>query len=136
MIQLLLGAHNYGDLAFLILRFALAAVFLAHGLGKRTMWRMSPSEEMPKKMLYVFRTLSIYEPLAAVALIGGFLTQIFAAGLSIVMLGAIYMKIFVWGKKFTGEDGWELDLIIIAALFSIVCFGAGAYGLDRLIFGL
>lgn len=136
MIQLLLSAHDYGDLVFLLLRIAVGIVFLVHGLQKWPMWIATPSEGMSRRMLYVFRSLSVFEPVAALALFSGFLTQVFAAGLIVVMAGAIYMKVFVWGKKFTGDGGWEFEFVLIAALIIILCFGAGAYGLDRPLFGL
>lgn len=136
MIQLFLSAHNYGDFAFLLLRLAVGVIFLVHGLPKRSMWKMAPSEGMSRQMLYTFRALSIYEPVAALALFAGFLTQLFAIGLIIIMIGAAYMKIFAWGNKFIGDGGWELELILLASLIVILCFGAGAYGVDRSLFGL
>lgn len=136
MIQFFLNAHNYGDFVFLLLRLAIGAIFLAHGLPKREMWKAAPSENMTKSMIYILRGLSVYEPLAAVAIITGFLTQFFAAGLIVVMIGAIYMKVFVWGKKFSSDGGWEFEFILLASLIVVLCFGAGAYGLDRPLLGL
>ena len=136
MIQLFLNAHGYGDFVFLVLRLVVGAIFLVHGLEKRSMWKMSPSETMPPRMLYIFRALSVYEPLAGTALILGFLAQLFSVGLIVVMFGAIAMKVFSWGRKFTGEGGWEFELLLLASLLVLLCFGAGSYSLDWPLFGL
>ncbi|MBI4428791.1 MAG: DoxX family protein [Ignavibacteriales bacterium] len=68
--------------------------------AKWSMWGMEASDQMPSSMLTIMKILSIAEPLGGLAMILGFLTPLAAVGLSIVMLGAINMKIFAWGLKF------------------------------------
>jgi uncharacterized membrane protein YphA (DoxX/SURF4 family) len=122
-------------LALLFLRISLASSFWVHGRQKLAMWKMSPNEQMSKKMLNVFKILSVTEPLGAIALLFGFLTQYAALGLFIIMLGALYFKIKVWKKKFSEAGGWEIDLIILAGLFLLLVSGAGRCSLDAL-FGI
>jgi putative oxidoreductase len=132
MADLLFTLAQYGDWGLLGLRLAVGAVFLVHGISKLPMWRMQPSDQMPNGMLATMRFLSIAEPLGAAALILGALTQFAAAGLSVIMLGAIYFKIGVWKNKFV--NGWELDLVLLAANIALVLLGAGAWSVDHYFF--
>lgn len=122
--------YYFVPLALLFLRISLASSFLVHGKQKLAMWKAQPSEQMSKKMLGIFRILSIAEILGGLALLFGFLTQWAALGLSIIMLGALYFKIKVWKKKFSEASGWEIDLIMLAGLLLLLTIGAGIYSLD------
>lgn len=119
-----------GDFALLVLRIVIAAVFLAHGLAKRGMWKMAPSEQMPAPMLWQMRVLSVVEPLGALAVLFGILTPYAAGGLGLVMIIAMYYKIFAWKKKFTGDGGWEIDLILLASCIVLIALGAGVFALN------
>ena len=86
----------------------------------------------------MMKLLSICEPLGAIAVLSGFLMQPATLGLGIIMIGAITLKIKSWKTPFTAQDktGWEFDFIILAVCVALYFTGAGAFGLDRLIFGL
>lgn len=130
--------HSFGDIGILGLRFAVGAVFLVHGLQKKAMWKMQPNEQLKKPMLNVLRLLSVCEPLGAIAMFTGFLTQLASLGLGIIMLGAMHLKARVMKKKFSegGVVGWEFDFILFGACFALYFLGAGRFALDRLWFGL
>ena len=132
--DLLSSLTQYSDWGLLALRVAIAAIFLQHGLMKKGMWKMQPSEQMPAKMINQMRLLSIAEPLGAMAILFGFLTQWAAIGLGIIMLGAITFKTKVWHTPFMAQDktGWELDFLILAACIALLLNGAGAISLDTL----
>ena len=134
--QFLLNLNQYSDWGLLILRVAIGAIFFVHGFQKFAMWKMQPSEQMSKEMINLMRFLSIVEPLGALAVLTGFLTQFAAIGLGIIMVGAIKMKSILWHKKFTGDGGWEFDLIILAAMVVLLFSGAGSFALDRILFWL
>ncbi len=136
MLDFLFLLTNYDDLALLILRVTIGAIFLVHGISKCSMWKMQPSDQMPKSMIMTMRFLSVVEPLAAALLTVGFLTQISAAVLAAIMLGAIYLKIFKWGAKFTGNNGWEFDLILFSANLVLIVMGAGNWSVDFYFWGL
>jgi putative oxidoreductase len=59
----------------------------------------------------------------------GVLTQLAAAGLILVMLGAIQKKIFVWHTGFWGEksSGWHYDLMLVLMNLVIICTNGGRY---------
>lgn len=125
--------HAYTDWGLLVLRLALGASFLAHGKLKWAMWKMKPSEKMPAPMLGILRLLSICEPLGAVGVIAGFLTQLAALGLALVMLGALNLKIRTMKVPYLVMErgGWEFELLLLAMAVSLIFGGAGAFSLDR-----
>lgn len=126
------------NIGLLALRIAIAAIFWGHGRQKRRMWTMQPSEQMPAQMIAIMKFLSIVEPLGALAVLTGFLTRPAAAGLGIIMLGAIRFKLMKWKVPFTSMDkiGWEFDLIILSACVALISAGGGLWSLDRILFGL
>jgi putative oxidoreductase len=128
--------HQLSDWALVALRIGVGACFLVHGTMKRPMWKMAPSAQMPASFLATLKLLSIVEPLGALALFVGFLTQPAAAGFVIIMLGAIRLKALKMKKTFAGDGGWELDFVLLTAALALVFLGAGAVSLDRLLFGL
>lgn len=120
----------YGsEWALLLMRIALAAVFLIHGLSKRGMWKAAPSDSMPSSQLWLMRLLSVVEPLAGIGVLLGIYTTVCALALALVMIGAIYYKIAVWKKKFSETGGWEFDLVLLAAALLLAALGPGVFSL-------
>jgi putative oxidoreductase len=111
----------YGDAGILILRLVVAIVFLVHGIKK-----------LDGKMGSFMTFIGIAETLGGAALLVGFLTQLAALGLAIIMLGAIYKKVVEWKVPFTTMEkmGWEFDLMILGACAALMTLGSGAYGID------
>ena len=130
--------HQYSDLARLLLRLTLGAIFLLHGLPKRGLWSAKPSDRMPATMLRNLRILSIAEPAGALGLIFGFLTQFAALGLVIVMLGAITFLRTKAHRKFKEENapGWEFEFLLMMVALALAIVGGGKYALDRVVFGI
>jgi len=130
--------HHFSDVALLVLRVALGAVFLRHGLGKRKLWSVQPSAQMPADMLRNLRILSIAEPAGALGLIFGFLTQLAALGLVIAMLGALQFLITKVHRKFTGDNaaGWEFEFMLLIVALALAILGGGKFALDRVIFSI
>jgi uncharacterized membrane protein YphA (DoxX/SURF4 family) len=124
--QFLAHLHQLSDWALVALRIGVGASFWAHGTSKRAMWKMAPSAQMPASFLAQLRVLSLVEPLGALALFGGFLTQPAAAGLVIIMLGAIRLEAGKMQRKFSVDGGWELDFVLLAAALALIVLGAGA----------
>lgn len=134
--EFLANLHQLTDVGLLALRIVVGAIFLVHGTQKWAMWKMQPSAQMPAGMISMMKFLSIVEPLGGLAMLIGFLTQFAAVGLGIIMIGAIQLKASQMHKKFSGEGGWEFDLILLAAAIALLFSGAGQFAADRLLFGI
>lgn len=121
---------TYENWAWLLVRISVGATFILHGMQKWSVW--SASSVSTGGMTVVMKILSIAEPLGGLALILGILTPWAAAGLIIIMLGAIYTKIS-GGAPFAGGKGgsWEFDLLLLSANILIMISGGGKYVLDK-----
>lgn len=133
LMRFLSKLSRFSDWGLLVLRFAIGIIFIVHGTMKWNIWNMQPSERLPATMLTIFKILSITEPLGAVAIIFGFLTPVAALGLSIIMIGAISMKINVMNLGFIAQQGtgWEFDFLILSSLVCLLLSGAGKISVDR-----
>ncbi len=127
---------NFEDVALLALRLTLAAVFLFHGDQKLHYWKMHHNAKLSIAWLALWRTLSVVEILAGASMLTGAFTKIGALCIMAVMLGALYFKVKVWKKGFSGDNGWEFDLILFASALAVFIMGGGAYSIDWQIFGL
>lgn len=128
----LIKEKEYADFGLFILRVAVGIIFIYHGVLKVGMWSAVPNEQLSASMLAIVKFLSIVEPLGGLGLIFGVLAQYAALGFVMIMLGAIFLKIFVMKvgfSSFTGS-GWEFDLILLAASLYIFLVGSGSYSLD------
>lgn len=115
------------SLAFFVLRLALGIVFLAHGPQK---FQGTAAKAQGMGMNPNLLTLvAVFETLGAISMILGVYTQIGALMLSVVMLGTIYMKTQKWNTAFTGNNGWELDFIILAAALAVLLGAPQTYAL-------
>ncbi|MEX2013850.1 MAG: DoxX family protein [Parcubacteria group bacterium] len=120
---------QYGDVGLLLLRIAIAIIFLYHGLPKLSKSKeMSQMMGMPAGMIFM---LGIVETLAALGIALGIYTQLSALVLGVVMVGAIGIKMMKWGIPFSAMDktGWEFDLALLFASIAILTTGGGAIGL-------
>ena len=120
---MILFLFDYADLGILALRIGIAAIFIAHGT-KKLGGTMGP-----------FMTfIGAAETLGGLALLVGFLTQYAALGIGIIMLGAIYKKIFEWHMPFSSSEkmGWEIDLMLLTVCIALMTLGSGLYGVDAL----
>jgi len=120
------------DIAPLVLRLFLAAIFIYHGLPKIKGGKQM-AQAMGKPQMGIFMVLlGTAETLGGIAAAVGFLTQIAAAGFIIVMLGAIYMKATLWKTGFTSQKttGWEFDFMILGAAIALLLLGAGTISVD------
>ena len=84
-------------------------------------------------LLFAMRLLSIVEPLGATAILFGFLTRWAAAGLIIILIGAIYISQTVYGIGFVMPTypGWNFPLAVLAGCLILASFGAGNWSIDK-----
>jgi putative oxidoreductase len=116
---------GFSDLALLLLRLIVAAVFFESGrrhasdpVGRAASIGLSPG---------VTRILGWGEMAAALCVALGVFTQVAALVLMLVMLGAIQKKIFAWHVGFWGENtyGWHYDLTFLVANLVILTTAGG-----------
>ena len=120
---------QYNNIGLLILRLAVAAIFIYHALPKlKNAKGMAQMMGMPAGMIFM---LGGVEFLSSVGLVLGIYTQLTAVLLAIVMIGAIYFKTVKWRVPFATMDktGWEFDLILLAASIAIL-LGGGSMGIQ------
>lgn len=111
---------QYNNIGILVLRVAIAAIFIYHALPKlKNSKGMAQMIGMPAGMIFM---LGSVELLSSIGLVLGIYTQIAALLLGIVMIGAIYFKIVKWHMPFAAMDktGWEFDFILLAANIAIL----------------
>ncbi len=121
---------QYNNIGLLILRLAVAIIFIYHALPKlKNAKGMAQMMGMPAGMIFM---LGGAEFLSSVGLVLGIYMQLAAVLLAIVMIGAIYFKMAKWRVPFAAMDktGWEFDLILLAANITILLSGGGSIGIQ------
>jgi putative oxidoreductase len=115
---------QFTDFALLLLRIMVGLVFINSG------WNHLQSPEARSKDIGMSKSFTIFLGAAEVAgslgVIFGVLAQLAAAGLILLMLGAIQKKIFVWRTGFWGDsgtNGWSYDTMIVVMSLVIVTTG-------------
>ncbi|OGZ02348.1 MAG: hypothetical protein A2946_02545 [Candidatus Liptonbacteria bacterium RIFCSPLOWO2_01_FULL_53_13] len=120
------------SLGLLLLRLALAAVFISAGWEK--------IQNMPATVS-AFGSMGFPAPLAyltawveflgGISLLLGFWTCVSGSLLAIVMLVATYVLKVKVGAGFSGPGGYEFTLTLLAATLCVVFAGPGRYALAR-----
>src|ERR1051326_7385620 len=111
---------QFTSAALLLLRLMVGAIFATSGWshlkdpkGRAQSIGMSPG---------FTAFLGAAELAGALGVIFGVFTQVAAAGLILVMLGAIQKKIFLWKTGFWGKQasGWHYDLMFVVMNLVII----------------
>lgn len=117
---------RFTDVALLLLRIMIGIVFITSG------WNHLRDPEARSKDIEQSKGITIF--LGAAELAGGLgvmfgvLTQLAAIGLILIMLGAIWKKIFVWRTGFwgkSGTNGWSYDTTFVVMNLVILSTGGG-----------
>jgi putative oxidoreductase len=122
---------HFTDLGLLLMRLMVALVFVTSGYRHLKNPTDRAKDIGMSKPFTIF--LGAAEVAGALGVAFGVLTQLAAFGLVLIMLGAIYKKIFVWRTGFWGEkaSGWHYDLMLILMNLVIAFTNGGAYVLMR-----
>ena len=118
---------QYSDIPLLLLRIMVGMIFLSSG------WSHVTDPETRSKSIGMSKAftafLGVAELAGSLGVIFGVLTQLAAAGLILVMLGAIQKKIFVWHTGFWGKNnqGWNYDLMLLVINLVIIFTDGGRY---------
>ena len=123
------------SLGLLGMRVALGTVMIAHGFpkvsgGMSHVIPMVTATGFPGWMAYV---VAATEFIGGIMILAGLLTRFVAIAMFIEMV-VIIAKI-KWHNGFTGQNNYQLELMIAAVAFGLIFFGAGAVSLDRPLFG-
>ncbi|HUK86747.1 MAG TPA: DoxX family protein [Terriglobales bacterium] len=119
--------NRFADLGFLLLRLMVGAVFGSSG------WSHLRDPEGRSKSIGMSKGFTLFLGLAELAgslgVVFGVLARFAAAGLILLMLGAIQKKVFVWHTGFWGKDGygWHYDLMMIVMCLVVLFTGGGRY---------
>ena len=126
MTQFFYSLTAYSDFGLLALRLAIGAIFLYHCRSKL------------KNLGSFMGFIGLAELAGGTAQVLGFLTQLAALGLGIIMIGAIYKKINEWKIPFSSmtQTGWEFDLMLLAGCVALLLMGGGSMSVDAMYFGL
>jgi putative oxidoreductase len=116
------------DFALLLLRVALAAVMLVHGLPKVT--GFSGTAEGFAHMGIPLPTLAaafaaLAEVLGSILILLGIAVDIAGLAIAIDMLGAIVFAKLKNG--FTGQDNYQFEFILLAVALALALAGPGRY---------
>jgi len=118
------------DVTHFGIRAAIAVIFIVNASGKLNPGFVDwlTSNGIPAEMQI---PIVLAELVAGAFLLVGVLTRISASLLSIIALGAIfYIK---KASNLTGEGGYQIDLILLAACLAIIAIGPGRISLSHLI---
>jgi putative oxidoreductase len=117
--------------ALLALRLIVASIFFYAAYGKLFVWS-GASFGLPALLVNIMKLLTIAEPLGALGVLIGFLTSWAAAGLSIIMVGAIFVMQFMMhiGFSLPANAGWNFPLMVLGGTLILAAFGAGDWSAD------
>ena len=138
--------HTDNSTTHLILRVILGGVIFFHGGQKLmgwfggygfdgTMGFFTGKLGLPALIAFL---IIVGESFGALGLITGFLTRLSAAGVAIIMLGAIAMVhwnngVFMnWAGKQAGE-GFEYHLLALGLAIPLILYGGGKFSVDQFI---
>ena len=124
---------QFNSVALLLLRFMVGAVFTTSSYKHLKDPEARSKDIVMSKSFTVF--LGAAELAGALGVISGVFAQLAAIGLILVMLGAIYKKIFVWRTGFwgkSGTNGWSYDTMLVVMNLVIVTTGGGNLSLSGL----
>lgn len=125
------------DVALLVLRVTIGAIFAAHGLQKLFAWWGGPGWEgwkgvigqMGFRPILLWASISVLAELAGIALVLGLLVPIAAAGL--VAQSIVIIRKAHWAKGFWNSNGGiEWPLALLAGVFAVQVLGPGSWSLD------
>jgi putative oxidoreductase len=132
----MLSAFSKNVVVPLLLRLALAAIFIFHGLHSVSAdnqygaaWMNKHAQDPPPAAVQL--AVSWGELLGGIAMVFGFLTRVAAVGLIIIMIGAI--ALIHWQNGFDiRSNGFEYNVAIIVMCLCLVLGGPGPLATDWL----
>ena len=119
------------DISFMGLRSSIGVIFIVAGmskLGNPGFGGFLSSLGLPPEMHI---PIALAELIPGILLIIGVLSRISSSLLSIIMIGAIFAV--KEAQSLTGDGGYRIDLILLAACLVIVAGGPGRVSLSHIV---
>jgi putative oxidoreductase len=128
------------DAATLILRVVLGVIMVSHGIPK-----IRKREVLGKKWNDHYGVPKVTVPLTGVlqivgglALVVGLFASLTALVLCLDMLAALFICIFNSHHRepfnsVTPEKGWDINLLLVGSLITVILLGGGSWSLDALL---
>jgi len=117
----------FTDYSLLLMRLLVGLIFADSG------WNHLKDPETRGRSIGMSKAFTVLlgtgELLGGVGVALGVLTQLAAAGLILLMLGAIQKKVFVWRTGFWGDkaSGWHYDLMLVMMNLVILFTNGGRF---------
>ncbi|HEX5429563.1 MAG TPA: DoxX family protein [Patescibacteria group bacterium] len=111
---------RYASLGFWVMQAVVGIIFIYHsGFKIKHPSQIASAYGAPA---FVGLAHGLVELVGGALLVVNFYAQPVAFIFGLIMLGAIYMKMFKWNVGFFAHDktGWEFDLILLACCVAIV----------------
>jgi len=129
MVEAVIKTHKLHDVTHFGIRVAVGIIFMIHSTGK-----FNPQFQgfftgigLPSEMQI---PIALAELVGGILLVTGVLTRITSSVLAIDMLGAIFLVKKL--KTFSGQGGWEFELLILAILLVIIVIGPGRVSISHI----
>ena len=123
--------NKWNEITFWGIRASIGTIFIVHSIKKfDPSWQewlvgigVPPELQIP---------IALAEFVGGIMLISGVLTRITGVIFSIILLGAIFH--IRWENGFfVSQGGWEWDLIMLAAVLSIIAVGPGKISISSVV---
>jgi putative oxidoreductase len=116
------------SILLLLIRVIVATSFFVSAVNKVKKPRASAKQNNLPLPLLLFVVMAEFA--GALGIISGVLGQFAALGLMLLMLGTIFIHIFIWKSKYwASQGGWEYDLMLFSLCGVIAVFGTGSISL-------
>src|SRR4051794_17616190 len=123
---------QFTDISLLLFRVMVGLVFITSGGSHLKDPNARNKDIGMSKGFTIF--LGAAEVAGSLGVIFGVLTQLAAAGLILLMVGAIQKKIFVWRTGFWGEsgtNGWSYDMMLVVMNLVIITTSGGNFSVMK-----
>lgn len=121
----------FADISFIGVRSSIGVIFIVAGMSKLSnpgFGEFLRNLGLPPEMQI---PIALGEIIPGILLIIGVLSRISASLLSIIMLGAIFLV--KGAQSLTGDGGYRIDLILLAACLIIITAGPGKISLSQIV---
>ena len=111
--------YSYSGWGTVVLYVVVGAIFVVHGITKMRKPAAIAKAAWGGNTMAGFLH-GLVEVLAGLGVMLGMFGPWAALAMVVIMAGALYFKIVKWHLSFTGNNGWEFDLLLLAGALTIL----------------